>query len=80
MASASLVNTQSESHIKKQNSAQGSSGSKAAKLNVRGKKDDKEEEKEENITSHKLISYSKMENNYHLSNKKALFYNMLFYV
>lgn len=79
MASASLVNTQSESHIKKQNSAQGSSGSKAAKLNVRGKKDDKEEEKEENITSHKLISYSKMENNYHLSNKKALFYNMRIY-
>lgn len=79
LASASLVNTQSESHIKKQNSAQGSSGSKVGKINARGKKDDKEEEKEENITSHKLISYSKMENNYHLSNKKAIFYNMKIY-
>lgn len=47
---------------------------------MRGKKgDDKEEEKEENVTSHNHLYYSKMENNYHLSNKKAIFYNMKVY-
>ena len=45
----------------------------------KGKKEDKEEEKEENITSHNLLTYTKMENNYHLSNKKAIYYNMKVY-
>lgn len=31
------------------------------------------------MTSHNLLSYTKMENNYHLSNKKAIFYNMKVY-
>ena len=30
-------------------------------------------------TSHSLITYNHMENNYHLSNKKALYYNMKIY-
>ena len=54
------------------------SGSKNGRLQVKGKKGE-EEEKEENHTSHKLLAYSKMDNNYHLSNKKALFYNMKVY-
>jgi hypothetical protein len=46
----------------------------------RGKKaEDKEDEKEENVTSHSQVTYAKMENNYHLSNKKAIFYNMKVY-
>lgn len=46
----------------------------------RGKKaEDKEEEKEENHTSHNTLIYGKMENNYHLSNKKAIYYNMKVY-
>jgi|LauGreDrversion4_2_1035121.scaffolds.fasta_scaffold160608_2 hypothetical protein len=35
------------------------------------------EEKKE--TSHSMITYNHMENNYHLSNKKALYYNMKIY-
>lgn len=31
------------------------------------------------MTSHSLSQYSKMENNYHLSNKKAIYYNMKVY-
>jgi hypothetical protein len=47
---------------------------------LKGKKGDKdEEEKEENHTSHNCIMYAKMENNYHLSNKKAIYYNMKIY-
>ena len=30
-------------------------------------------------TSHNVITYSHMENNFHLSNKKALYYNMKIY-
>ena len=41
--------------------------------------EEKEEEKEENVTSHNLLTYAKMENNYHLSNKKAVYYNMKVY-
>jgi hypothetical protein len=43
------------------------------------KGEEKEEEKEENVTSHNLLIYTKMENNYHLSNKKAIFYNLKVY-
>ena len=54
---------------------------KAGKVLGRGKKGEKaeEEEKEENHTSHHMLNYAKMENNYHLSNKKAIFYNMKVY-
>jgi hypothetical protein len=52
---------------------------KAAQQRIRGKKDEKDEEKEENPTSHSVLHYSKMENNYHLSNKKAIYYNMKVY-
>jgi len=45
----------------------------------KAKKLAEEEEKEENITSHNLMCYGKQENNYHLSNKKAIFYNMKVY-
>ena len=37
------------------------------------------EEKEKKETSHHIITYNHMENNYHLSNKKALYYNMKIY-
>jgi hypothetical protein len=77
-----LGNTNSELAFKKQNSATAnSSGMKAGKILARGKKGDKvdEEEKEENHTQHHMLSYAKMENNYHLSNKKAIFYNMKVY-
>ena len=37
------------------------------------------EEKEKKETSHHMITYNHMENNYHLSNKKALYYNMKIY-
>ena len=81
LASASLGNTSSEIQFKKQNSA--TANSSAAKNNRvfgrGGKKGEENEEKEENPTSHGLLVYSKMENNYHLSNKKAIFYNMKVY-
>jgi hypothetical protein len=35
--------------------------------------------KEKNLTSHNVITYNHMENNFHLSNKKALYYNMKTY-
>lgn len=38
-----------------------------------------EESKEENITSHNMRSTNHMENNFHLSNKKAIYYNMKIY-
>ena len=75
-------NTSSEPAFKKQNTGTGaeSSAAKTIQGKIGGKKKDKEEEKEEiNITSHNLISYSKQENNYHLSNKKAIYYNMKVY-
>jgi hypothetical protein len=37
------------------------------------------EPKEENITSHHLRTTSHQENNFHLSNKKAIYYNMKIY-
>ena len=37
------------------------------------------EGKEENLTSHSLHSTNHLENNYHLSNKKAIYYNMKVY-
>jgi tubulin---tyrosine ligase len=37
------------------------------------------EEKEKKETSHHMLTYNHMENNYHLSNKKALYYNMKIY-
>jgi tubulin---tyrosine ligase len=46
---------------------------------MKGGKKEPEEEKEENITSHNLLTYAKQENNYHLSNKKAIYYNMKVY-
>lgn len=82
LASASLGNTSSEIQFKKQNSATAnSSAAKNSRVFGRGGKrgEEKDEEKEENPTSHNLINYSKMENNYHLSNKKAIFYNMKVY-
>lgn len=47
--------------------------------NIRGKKEEEETTKEENVTSHNILCYGKMENNFHLSNKKAIFYNMKVY-
>ena len=82
LASASLGNTSSEIQFKKQNSATAnSSAAKNSRVFGRGGKkgEEKDEEKEENPTSHGLLDYSKMENNYHLSNKKAIFYNMKVY-
>jgi tubulin--tyrosine ligase len=38
--------------------------------------DDAKDKKE---TSHNIITYNHMENNFHLSNKKALYYNMKIY-
>lgn len=31
------------------------------------------------MTNHGTLYYAKMQNNYHLSNKKAIFYNMKVY-
>lgn len=44
----------------------------------RGGKDEPEE-KEENVTQHNTISTNHQESNWHLSNKKALYYNMKIY-
>ena len=81
LASATLGNNSSEPQFKKQNSATvNNSATKNARVIGKGKKgDEKEEEKEENVTSHNLVAYAKMENNYHLSNKKAVYYNMKVY-
>jgi len=72
--------TASEPQFKKQSSGGAASNSavKPTKLNGKGKKGE-EEEKEENPTSHGLQTYGKQENNYHLSNKKAIYYNMKVY-
>lgn len=45
------------------------------------KRDKKDEDqlKEENITSHLVRTTNHMENNFHLSNKKAIYYNMKVY-
>lgn len=75
LASANLAH---ENKRKEQGITQ-NSAVKAAQQRIRGKKADQEEEKEENPTSHGILHYSKMENNYHLSNKKAIYYNMKVY-
>mmetsp|Transcript_22078 Transcript_22078/g.34235 ORF Transcript_22078/g.34235 Transcript_22078/m.34235 type:complete len:238 (-) Transcript_22078:853-1566(-) len=84
LASSTLGNTSSELNFRKQaqSATQGNSANKSNPRGLpRGKKgeDKDDEEKEENQTSHNLILYSKMENNYHLSNKKAIYYNMKVY-
>jgi hypothetical protein len=63
--------------MRKQNSATNSASKN--RFGQKGKKDDKDDEKEENHTSHSCIMYTKQENNYHLSNKKAIYYNMKVY-
>jgi hypothetical protein len=79
LASSSLGNTTSSELMLKKGSTT-SSANKNAKIVSRAKKgDEKEEEKEENVTSHNLLVYGKHENNYHLSNKKAIYYNMKVY-
>jgi hypothetical protein len=41
---------------------------------------DNDEIKEDNVTSHNLRMTNHQENNFHLSNKKAIYYNMkIFY-
>lgn len=79
LASQTLGSTNSELAFKKQTSSSTGSAAKGPRVLGKGKKEDKEEEKEENITSHNLLTYTKMENNYHLSNKKAIYYNMKVY-
>jgi hypothetical protein len=82
LASSTLGNTSSEPQFKKSGAPTTgiTSATKNLKILNRGKKtDDKEEEKEENITSHNITTYGKQENNYHLSNKKAIYYNMKVY-
>jgi len=49
------------------------------KGNNKNDKDDEEEKKEENHTSHNCITTNHQENNFHLSNKKAIYYNMKIY-
>jgi tubulin--tyrosine ligase len=39
----------------------------------------KEEDNKASLSSHNMITYNHMENNFHLSNKKALYYNMKIY-
>jgi hypothetical protein len=43
------------------------------------KKPNQDDGKEENVTSHLLRTTNHMENNFHLSNKKAIYYNMKVY-
>ena len=40
---------------------------------------DEAETKEENVSSHSFRTTNHMENNFHLSNKKAIYYNMKIY-
>lgn len=78
---------QALSALKKANTSVSSSGNKAmqkigeASSNVRGKGkgNEEEEKKEENPTSHHMITTNHQENNFHLSNKKAIYYNMKIY-
>ena len=56
-----------------------SSGGKNNLAGKAGAKDAAKEEKEKQETSHNVITCNHMENNYHLSNKKALYYNMKVY-
>jgi hypothetical protein len=54
-------------------------GGALSKPMMKGKGKDEPEEKEENITQHGTISTNHQEANWHLSNKKALYYNMKIY-
>jgi len=71
---------QALSSLKKANTSVSSSGNKTS-TNViiggkKGKHEDEKEAKEENQTSHHMITTNHQENNFHLSNKKAIWYNM----
>ena len=76
---------QTLSALKKASSSVSSSGNKLGKIGLnsnarKGKKDeDEEEKKEENPTSHSMITTNHQDNNFHLSNKKAIYYNMKIY-
>jgi hypothetical protein len=48
-------------------------------LNVRKQQEGEEETKEINHTSHHMMTCNHQENNFHLSNKKAIYYNMKCY-
>jgi len=56
-----------------------SSGIAPRRLTASTKLGDDAETKEENVTSHSLRTTNHMENNFHLSNKKAIYYNMKIY-
>lgn len=55
-----------------------SSHNSANKIKL-GVKEPEKPEKEENPAQHSSITTNHMENNFHLSNKKAIFYNMKIY-
>jgi hypothetical protein len=68
--------------LKRGNTATSSSITNSANKNFTsklGKGEDGKADKEANPTSHAMITYNHMENNFHLSNKKALYYNMKIY-
>ena len=71
----SSTTQQAGSGIKKTNSIT-NSASKNVKLQAIAQDDST---KDKNLTSHAVITYGHMENNFHLSNKKALYYNMKIY-
>lgn len=72
---------QALSSLKKANTSVSSSGQKpTGKLGLgRKDKDDDADKKEENHTAHNMITTNHQENNFHLSNKKAIWYNMKIY-
>lgn len=61
------------------NAPVGGSGSVLRSGGLGQRKQDQEEEKVENVTAHNVITCNHQENNFHLSNKKAIFYNMKCY-
>lgn len=76
---ASLCNN-SNSESNKQRGASSSANKSANRIQPRGKRaEDNNDEPTENVTSHGICLYAKMDSNYHLSNKKAIFYNMKIY-
>jgi len=81
LASSSLGNNSSDPQFRRNGTGtnQGSAAKNGKILGRCRRNDEKDDEKEENITSHNLMAYSKQENNYHLSNKKAIYYNMKVY-
>ena len=56
-----------------------SSATNVLKSSGINRKQDEEESKGENHTAHNVITYNHQENNFHLSNKKAIYYNMKCY-